>query len=196
MILQPFATTGPNTTKETATNTKHQPPTNKTTLIHEKTLKCKAQMTGPKPKWQTTRHLTRQQKKINKRYKTQPFLEKKRQRNMKRHGTAKPTWHRRNRNDYLPNTLTDTKRQQSNDTNTNTARIQNDCKPNNAHERQHPHGTTPLYIAYKTKLTTARPLYNRHNYKRLLHRTHTPTTTHPSEFWTHYNFYPYLLPRP
>lgn len=109
---------------------------------------------------------------------------------------AKPERHRKNRNDYLPKTLTDTKREQSNATNTNTDRKPNDCKPNNAHERQHPHDTILLYIAYKTKLTTARPLYNRHNYKRILHRTHAPTTTHPSEFCTPCHYLPFLLPRP
>lgn len=196
MILPPFATTKPNTTKAYATIPKTKPPTNKTTLIHEKTPNRKPHTTGTKPTWQTARHLTRQQKKINKRHKKQPFPEKKRQRNTEMLAIAKPKLHRKNRNDYLPKTLTDTKREQSNATNTNTARKQNDCKPNNAHERQHPHDMTPLYIAYKTTPATAQPLYNRHNYKRLLHRTHTPTTTHPGEFWTHYNFYPYLLPRP
>lgn len=196
MILPPFATTKPNTTKAYATIPKTTLSWKETTLIHENDWNRKTHTTGTKPTWQTARHLNRQQKKMNERHKKQTFPEKKRQRNTKMLAIAKPEWHKKNRNDYLPNTLTDTKRQQSNDTNTNTARIQNDCKPNNAHERQHPHGTTPLYMVYKTTLTTAQPLYSRHNYKRLLHRTHTPTTTHPSEFWTHYNFYPYLLPRP
>ena len=194
MILPPFATTKPNTTKAYATIPKTTLSGKETTLIHEKTLNRKPHMTEPKPKWQTARHLTRQQKKINKRHKKQPFPEKKRPRNMKMLAIAKPERHRKNRNDYLPKTLTDTKREQSNATNTNTDCKQNDCNPNNAHERQHPHDMIPLYIAYKTKLTTAQPLYNRHNYKRLLHRTHAPTTTHPTEFWTPNHYLLFLLP--
>lgn len=196
MILPPFAATKPNTTKAYATIPKTKPPTNKTTLIHEKTLKYKPHMTVPKLTWQTAQHLNRQQKKTNKRHKKQTFPEKKRQRNTKMLAIAKPKWHKKNRNDYLTKTLTDTKRQQSNATNTNTARKQNDCKPNNAHERQHPHDMIPLYIAYKTKLTTAQPPYNRPHPKRLLYRTHTPTTTHPSEFCTPCHYLPFLLPRP
>lgn len=192
MIPRPLATTAPNTTKWPATNTKPQPPTNKTTLIHEKTPKCKPYMTIIKPTWQTARHLTRLQKKINKRYKSQPRPQTKRQLNAEMLAIAKPERHRKNRNDYLPKTLTSTKRKQSNVTNTNTARKQNDCKPNNAHERQHPHDMIPLYIAYKTKLTTAQPLYNRHNYKRLLHRTHTPTLAPLGKFWNSWHNFPYL----
>lgn len=196
MILLPSATTDPNTTRADTTIPKAEPPTNKTTLIHEKTQNRKPHMTGLKPKWQTALHTNRHQKKMNKRYELQPRPQTKRPRNTKMLAIAKPERHRKNRNDYLSKTSTDTKNKWSNDTNTNTARKQNDCKLNNAHERQHPHGTTPLYMAYKTTLTTAQPLYSRHNYKRLLHRTHTPTATPLSEFWTHYNFYPYLLPRP
>ena len=196
MILPPFATTDPNTTKAYATIPKTTLSGKETTLIHKKTQNRKPHMTELKPKWQTARHLTRQQKKINKRHKKQPFPEKKRQRNTEILAIAKPERHRKNRNDYLSKTPTDTKNKWSNDTNTNTARKQNDCKPNNAHERQHPHGTTPLYMAYKTTLTTAQPLNNRHNYKRLLYRTHTPTTTPLAEFWTPTHYLPYLLPRP
>lgn len=196
MIPQPFATMKPNTTKAYATIPKTTLSGKETTLIHEKTLKCKPHMTVIKPTWQTARHLARHQKQIKQRYQKQPFPKKKRQRNTKMFAIAKPEWHRKNRNDYLPKTLTDTKRKQSNATNTNPFRKRNDCKPNNAHERQHPHETILLYISYKTKLTTARPLDSRHNYKRLLHRTHTPTTTHPSEFCTPCHYLPFLLPRP
>lgn len=196
MIPPPIATTKPNTTKAYATIPKTNLSGKETTLIHEKTLKRKSHMTETKPTWQTARHLTRQQKKMNKRYKTQPRPQTKRQWNAKMLAIAKPERHRKNRNDYLLKTPTDTKRQQRNVTNTNPFRKRNDCNPNNAHERQHPHDMIPLYIAYKTKLTTAQPLENRHNYKRLLHRTHTHTTTPPSEFWTHDHYLPFLLPRP
>lgn len=196
MILPPIATTKPNTTKAYATIPKTTLSGKETTLKHEKTLKCKTHMTETKPTWQTVRHLNRHQKQIKQRYQKHPFPEKKRQRNTRMLAIAKPTWHRKNRNDYLPKTLTDTKRQQSNDTNTNTARIQNDCKPNNAHERQHPHDIIPLYIAYKTKLTTAQPLYNRPHPKRILHRTHAPTLAPLGKFWNSWHYNPYPLHRP
>lgn len=183
MILPPFATTKPNTTKAYATIPKTNLSGKETTLKHEKTQNRKPHMTGTKPTWQTARHLNRHQKQIKQRYQKHPFPEKKRQRNTEILAIAKPKLHRKNRNDYLSKTLTDTKREQSNATNTNTDRKPNDCKPNNAHERQHPHDMTPLYIAYKTKLTTAQPLDSRHNYKRILHRTHTPTLAPLGKFW-------------
>lgn len=192
MILPPFATTKPNTTKAYATTQETTLSGKETTTKHEKTRNCKTHMTQKKPKWLPAQHTNRHQKKINKRYKPQPRPQTKRQRNTKMLAIAKPERHRKNRNDYLPKTLTDTKRKQSNATNTNTARKQNDCKPNNAHEIQHPHDMTPLYIAYKTKLTTAQPPDSRHNYKRLLHRTHTPTLAPLGKFWNSWHNFPYL----
>ena len=50
MILPPFATTDPNTAKAYATIPKTTLSGKETTLIHEKTLKCKPHMTVIKPK--------------------------------------------------------------------------------------------------------------------------------------------------
>ena len=70
------------------------------------------------------RNQTRQ--KHTQRYQKQPFPEKKRPWYMKRHWNAKPTWQEQNRNDRLPNTLTDNKRKLTNDTRNNPFRKRND----------------------------------------------------------------------